>query len=71
MHITMLPAYGRTYGTESAILADWNDGKDFQMFSHLKICYCSIRDSEVLKTDFGATHLQFRIHEFRYATLAL
>lgn len=61
---TMLPAYGRTYGTESAALADWNDGKDFQIFSHVRVCYCSIRDIDAIREQ-GTTHLRFRIHEFR------
>ena len=39
--LTLIGAYGRTYTTKDAILADWRAGKDF------KICsgpYCSIRD---------------------------
>ena len=39
--LTLIGAYGRTYKTKDAILADWRAGKDF------KVCsgpYCSIRD---------------------------
>lgn len=46
--VKLYPAYGRTYKTTGAMLADWMQGKDFRM----GYCgpYCSIRDSvEILK----------------------
>ena len=44
--ILLTPAYGRTYLTAVAMLADWDDGKDFKMYG----CgaYCSIRDIAAL-----------------------
>lgn len=45
--ITLTPAYGRDYNSKDAVIADWNDGKDFVIASaNHPYCgsYCSIRD---------------------------
>lgn len=41
MQIMLIPAYGRKYETEAAILKGWQEGKDFKI---LQGPYCSIRD---------------------------
>ena len=53
--LTARPAYGRDYKSKKAILADWQDGKDFN--SNLGLF--SIRDVDALKRD-GITAIQFR-----------
>lgn len=42
------------YGREAAE-SDWNNGKDFKIVSGP---YCSIRDSEAIKTDNGSDSMQ-------------
>jgi hypothetical protein len=44
-----VPAYGRTYETESAMLDDWRDGKDFKVDGGS--AYFSIRDVGLLVAD--------------------
>lgn len=61
---TILPAYGRDYKSKAAVLADWQQGKDFQVIMPLSEpqhigAYLSIRDLEALK-QYGITHLHFR-----------
>jgi hypothetical protein len=46
----LLPAYGRTYKSHAAALADWQAGKDFLCYDGGG--YCSIRDIAYL-TQFG------------------
>jgi hypothetical protein len=29
MSLVLTPAYGRDYNSKDAVIADWNDGKDF------------------------------------------
>jgi hypothetical protein len=43
--VFLQPAYGRTYATPKAALADWQAGKDFKIYT----AYCSIRDLDSLK----------------------
>jgi len=43
--VEAVPAYGRTYETESAMLDDWRDGKDFRLVDG---AYFSIRDVDAL-----------------------
>ncbi len=33
-YLTVIPAYGRDYTSKTAVLADWNAGKDFQIVTH-------------------------------------
>lgn len=46
MEFTLLPSYGRDYKSKAAVLADWNNGKDFTIA--ITGQQCSIRDSKVL-----------------------
>ncbi len=48
--VYLLPAYGRRYETEDAMLADWKAGKDFQISDGRPGPYCSILDLRSLKT---------------------
>lgn len=32
MYLTVVPAYGRDYKSQKAVRADWDAGKDFQIF---------------------------------------
>ena len=43
--VEAVPAYGRVYETESALLSDWHDGKDFRLVGG---AYFSIRDVDAL-----------------------
>jgi hypothetical protein len=46
-YITLVPAYGRDYKSAKEVMADWKEGKDFQIcdFSHPDDGrYTSIRD---------------------------
>lgn len=54
--LTLVGAYGRTYKSKAAALADWKDGKDFRIVHGP---YCSIRDVERLKSQ-GVRTLYFR-----------
>lgn len=42
MVYTLVPAYGRDYKSKAALLADWEDGKDFRIVQTGQ--YTSIRD---------------------------
>ena len=53
--MVLIPAYGRRTNKEQTI-SDWNNGKDFKISGGP---YCSIRDFEALKTDFGDIHLAY------------
>lgn len=46
-YITVVPAYGRDYKSKAAIMADWKEGKDFQIatFGPDDGRYCSSRDT--------------------------
>ena len=41
--ILLIPAYGKTYATESELRAAWDAGKDFQDWRYTG-GYCSVRD---------------------------
>lgn len=43
--VYLVPAYGRQYQTEEAVLKDWNAGKDFKIDGGP---YCSIRDRDTI-----------------------
>ena len=43
--LNAVPAYGRTYETVSALLSDWQEGKDFRIVGG---SYFSIRDTDAL-----------------------
>jgi hypothetical protein len=45
--ILLVPAYGKTYATKEALLAAWNNGKDFHDYRGPGR-YCSIRDLKSL-----------------------
>jgi hypothetical protein len=45
---TLVPAYGRKYATEEAMLKDWKDGLDFKILGGP---YCSIRDLDYMKKE--------------------
>lgn len=47
--ILLIPAYGRQYHTVEAMRADWEAGKDFNMYGHGG--YTSIRDLESLRDE--------------------
>jgi len=49
MDLVLIPAYGRTYKTEAAVLKDWNSGLDFKI---ARGPYTSIRDIEMLKEEY-------------------
>ena len=57
--ITLKAAYGRNYDTEKEALLAWIGGKDFKIVNGP---YCSIRDIESLKANFGG--IQIRYGEF-------
>lgn len=52
MMMQLIPAYGRTYKTEADMLQGWKDGKDFMVWNGP---YCSIRDVELMKKEYGVT----------------
>lgn len=51
----LMPAYGRTYATVQAMLADWDAGKDFRIVGHG--CYCSVRDLDILRNESSSITL--------------
>lgn len=53
VYLDVLPAYGRVYHSEEAARADWNNGKDWQIW---RGPYCSNRDVAMLK-EMGYTHI--------------
>ena len=55
----LIPAYGRSYSTKAAMLADWEAGKDFKI---LRGPYTSIRDIEGLR-DMAST---ITLQDLRY-----
>lgn len=55
---SLSPAYGRDYKSKDAMLADWESGKDFLIYSFFSHCYCSIRDLPAM-ADNGITSLHF------------
>jgi hypothetical protein len=47
--MTLLPAYGRDYKSKKEVLADFNEGLDFEIASFGFLQYCSIRDAAEFK----------------------
>lgn len=44
-YLTLVPAYGRDYTSKAAVLADWNDGKDFLIQDYRAGGYINKRDA--------------------------
>lgn len=50
--IEAVPAYGRDYTSQKAVLEDWKAGKDFQAATlGTRGCYFSSRDAAQMKRD--------------------
>lgn len=47
--VVLIPAYGRSYFSKKAVLADWLAGKDFKIEAGP---YTSIRDLEALRNEY-------------------
>ena len=47
--VVLIPAYGRSYTTKKAVLADWLAGKDFKIEAGP---YTSIRDLDALRKEY-------------------
>lgn len=47
--VVLIPAYGRSYSTKKAVLADWLAGKDFKIEAGP---YTSIRDLDALREEY-------------------
>lgn len=65
--LTLVPAYGRDYKNKQALLADWEQGKDFLAVGYAYerqrgSGYTSSRDVQSFKED-GITHLHFRYNK--------
>ena len=61
---TLTPAYGRDYKSKAALLADWNDNKDFilnDITSRWDGKYCNKSDLQKA----GITNIQFRYGKLR------
>jgi hypothetical protein len=61
--LTLVPAYGRDYKSKSALLQDWEAGKDFLGMDRTSEGYLSIRDVQDLKLQANITHLHFRYNK--------
>lgn len=59
--ICVVPAYGRMYNKKETMVNDWNEGKDFKILSGP---YCSIRDLETMKKEFGIVYVTDGVHTF-------
>jgi len=57
--IILVPAYGRKYSTDEAILADYEAGKDFKIFQGP---YCSKRDFQGKKVNLMYIHENCRMY---------
>lgn len=57
--ISLTPAYGRDYKTPTEVFKDWSEGKDFRMHTPQGSTYCSVRDLELLKEEYGVETLSF------------
>lgn len=53
--INLFGAYGRSYRSKAAALADWAAGKDFTV--GLGGCYCSVRDLPGMKENSSGVYL--------------
>lgn len=52
--LILVPAYGKTYATKEAMLADWQKGIDFRVVGD---GYASIRDIEALRQQSSTVNL--------------
>jgi hypothetical protein len=43
-YLSVVPAYGRDYKSKRAVMADWNDGKDFYVADFRRGGYININD---------------------------
>jgi len=69
MNLTLQPAYGRDYKSKAAVLADWNDNKDFRIASYGPDMGRYINKAEVsLVTDI-VHELKFRYQQDRKVTV--
>lgn len=59
--ITLIPAYGRKYDIDEAMLKAWNEDKDFKV---IRGPYCSIRDIEYLKNSSSQVTLTQDYHKY-------
>ncbi len=59
--LSLVPAYGRQYQTVSALLKDWQEGKDFRI---VRGPYCSVRDVPKM-LDLGFTQLVLYTNSWR------
>lgn len=57
MPTILIPAYGRKYATQLAATADWKEGLDFRIEGGP---YCSIRDIDALKRNYGTISIRFK-----------
>ena len=65
--ITLTAAYGRKYSTEKEALLAWIGGKDFKIVNGP---YCSIRDIEMMKAQFGGIQIRYgEFGSYRYSVI--
>ena len=66
MYLILSPAYGRDYKSKAAILADWQEGKDFvaNNLPQYSGRYVSSREVKLLKAD-GFTNIEFRYNKLQ------
>ena len=58
---TLVPAYGRDYKSKAAVLADWNDNKNFRIWTGwFSESYVVNKQQVKDLKDMGITHIQFR-----------
>lgn len=55
--LILIPAYGRTYNTAADAVADWNGGSDFKIANGP---YCSVRDIDAMRKQFGTVALLWK-----------
>jgi hypothetical protein len=63
MDLILTPAYGRDYNSKDAVLADYNDGKDFIIASAMHP-YCG---KPISKRDITDATVKFRYSKLRKA----
>jgi hypothetical protein len=56
MILSLIPAYGRRYGSKEEALTDWFGGKDWRILRPTDGSYCSIRDVDTIQAR-GHTHI--------------
>lgn len=61
--IVLVPAYGRDYKSEVALMKDWKAGKDFKVASLKWMgAYTSSNELDTLRAE-GYTHIEFRFNK--------